>query len=125
MEIEAGASFTGISSQEKCTKRKNRKADRQDAAENLRIMNCREFERTWNNWLDDRGAGGSARTKALEEHAAACSVCQSIHARYLVLTHALRVVGPLPSVPEGFADRVLAAHGQSDVVTIGTIHPAL
>ncbi len=88
-------------------------------------MNCRDFEPTWNDWLDDRGAGDPERAKSLEAHAASCSRCLSVHARYLLLSHALRVVGPLPAVSENFADRVLAARDSPEVVGIGRVDPRL
>src|SRR5438309_1322728 len=88
-------------------------------------MNCRDFEPTWNNCLDDRGAGDPERSKALEAHAASCSRCLPVHERYLVLSQALRVLGPLPAVSEDFADRVLAARESLEVVRVGRVYPLL
>ena len=88
-------------------------------------MNCRDFEPTWNDWLDDRCAGNPERAKSLEIHAATCSRCLPVHARYLLLSQALRVVGPLPAVSENFADRVLTARDLPEVVRFGRVYPRL
>ena len=88
-------------------------------------MNCRDFEPTWNDWLDDRCAGHPERAKSLEIHAATCSRCLPVHARYLLLSQALRVVGPLPAVSENFASRVLAARDLPELDRIVQVHVLL
>lgn len=68
-------------------------------------MSCQEFERRWQEHLDARSAG----PPALEEHAASCAACAEIAAGYRTLAASLRVWGPSPAAPEGFADRVWTA----------------
>src|SRR5688500_11272605 len=71
-------------------------------------MNCRDFDRTWNDRLDDGGEPPEAEGRALEAHAAECPPCRDLAVRYRTLRHALLAWGPPPAVPEGFADRFLA-----------------
>ncbi len=89
------------------------------------MMNCKDFERTWNECLDDRGRGAdaSARMKAVDDHASLCPQCASVHSRYLVLSQGLRALARLPVVSPGFAERVLAAHAEPETVVIGGIAP--
>jgi hypothetical protein len=77
-------------------------------------MTCRDFERMWNEFLDaEAGAGWSAgsnaaRERALLEHAAGCSTCGRVDARYQLLRRAIRAWGPPPAPPAGLADRILS-----------------
>jgi hypothetical protein len=52
-------------------------------------MNCREFERGWNELLDIRSTGSTELERALEAHASACEPCRAVSARYQVLRQAL------------------------------------
>ncbi len=70
-------------------------------------MNCRDFDRTWNDRLDTRGEPLEAEGVALEAHAAACPACQALAVRYRTLRQALLAWGPPPAVSAGFADRFL------------------
>ena len=70
-------------------------------------MNCRDFDRTWNDRLDARGEPPEAEGLALEAHAAACPACRALAVRYRTLRQALVAWGPPPAVPAGFADRFL------------------
>ena len=86
-------------------------------------MKCQDFERIWNERLDDRDGGDSSLARVLEDHASACSRCASVHSRYLVLSQGLRVLAPLPTVSERFAERVLAAHALTEAPGHGAIRP--
>jgi len=70
-------------------------------------MNCREYERTWHEWLDARGGApaGSARARARAEHEAACAACRAKGGGYRALIRAIGAIGPAPAVPRGFAGR--------------------
>ncbi len=70
-------------------------------------MNCRDFDRLWNDRLDARGEPSEAEGIALESHAAECPACRALDVRYRTLRHALVAWGPPPVAPEGFADRLL------------------
>jgi hypothetical protein len=74
-------------------------------------MNCQDFERIWNEQLDAREAASAEVEQAQEAHAAVCPACQAISRRYLVLRQAIRVWGPPPAAPAGFADRFLRQPG--------------
>jgi hypothetical protein len=76
-------------------------------------ITCREFERIWHDRLDVRGESPVAEERALDDHAASCPACAEAAARFRTLAAALRAWGPPPAAPEGFADRVLAAHGET------------
>lgn len=76
----------------------------------MSLMNCQEFEYVWDVVLDAWGAIEPVDpARALDAHAASCSACRAIHARNLLLLQAIRSLGPPAAVPDGFADRVLAA----------------
>ncbi len=70
-------------------------------------MNCRDFDRTWNDRLDARREPPEAERLALEAHAATCPACQALAVRYRTLRQAIVALGPPPAVPAGFADRCL------------------
>ncbi len=70
-------------------------------------MNCRVFDRTWNDRLDARREPPEAERLALEAHAATCPACQALAMRRRTLRQALASWGPPPAVPEGFAERFL------------------
>lgn len=73
-------------------------------------MNCRDFERVWNERLDVRHVPPSAEAEGpLETHASSCPACLGLAARYQALRQALAALDG-PPVPPGFADRVLAAY---------------
>jgi hypothetical protein len=76
-------------------------------------MNCRDFERTWNERIDactlPRGDLGAAREHALLEHAAGCSTCCTTMAGYQALERSILAWGPPPAPPADLADRILAA----------------
>jgi len=79
--------------------------------ERWNVIDCRDFERAWNERFDVRDAAPAGLERALEAHAAACPSCRALGARYQRLGQAIRTLGPLPAAPAGFADRVLAAAG--------------
>jgi hypothetical protein len=91
-------------------------------------MNCRDFERLWNELLDARGAGPPDVERALEAHAASCPACRALGTRYQVLGHAIRALGlaPVPAVSPGFTDRVLAAAAaaEADRPAVTAFRPA-
>jgi hypothetical protein len=92
---------------------------------------CRDFERMWNELIDEgsplfrrqepgetgRPTAGTRETdeaaagreRALLDHAASCRSCGQVALRYQVLGRALRAWGPPPDAPAGLADRILAA----------------
>jgi hypothetical protein len=77
-------------------------------------MNCRDYLHAWNDRLDDRAAFAPEAAAALEAHAAACASCRR-------LAHGLRALTlpmPAPPVPEGMADRILAAWSDPAVVVL-------
>ena len=88
-------------------------------------MNCRDFEPSWNDWLDDRLAGDPKRLVALEDHASTCPRCLPVHLRYLLLSQALRVVVPVVFVSEGFVERVLAETATAPSLRSGRVHPRI
>jgi hypothetical protein len=80
-------------------------------------MNCRDFERIWNERIDasasppgDHGLRGTAgRELALSEHAAGCSSCRQKAAGYQALERSILAWGPAPAPRADLADRILAA----------------
>ena len=81
-------------------------------------MNCRDFERIWNDRIDRGGAlaGDDARPggfkeneQALVEHAAGCASCRGRAAGYEVLHQAILAWGNAPEPPVGLTERILAA----------------
>ena len=70
-------------------------------------MNCSDYERTWNEQLDARGAASPDIERMLEAHAASCPACRAVAQRYRTLRQAIRALGPAPAAPIGFADRFL------------------
>jgi hypothetical protein len=78
-------------------------------------MNCREFERIWNERVDvssSRAGVGScqispADERALEEHAAGCTTCRAKAAGYRALERSILAWGPPPDPPADLADRIL------------------
>jgi hypothetical protein len=85
-------------------------------------MNCRDFERIWNERIDASssplGDLGTRTTpvseRALLEHAAACSTCRPKVAGYRALERSILAWGPAPAPPADLADRILvAARAQS------------
>lgn len=73
-------------------------------------MECRDFERLWNERIDAREAEMDG---ALEAHAASCAPCRALTARYQTLLHVLRAAGPPPAAPAEFADRFLRSLDRS------------
>jgi hypothetical protein len=79
-------------------------------------MNCRDFERIWNERIDasssrSRGAGCciSAAERALDEHAAGCTTCRAKADGYRALERSISAWGPPPDPPVDLADRILEA----------------
>jgi len=82
-------------------------------------MNCRDFDRIWNQSLDDHrraavdACSWTAHAEALREHAESCPPCRSRHRRFETLLRALDAwaarpeTRPTPS-PE-LVDRIIAA----------------
>src|SRR5207302_605889 len=81
------------------------------------VMNCRDFERVWNERLDARGALPPELERALESHATSCPSCRAIDARYQALCQAIHALGTRTVPPAGFVDRVLAAVDAGKVPT--------
>ncbi len=77
-------------------------------------MNCRDFDRTWNDRLDARGDLSEAEGLALEAHAAVCPACGARAMRYRTLRQAILAWGPPPEVSAGFADRFLERRGLTE-----------
>ncbi len=91
-------------------------------------MRCRDFERMWNELIDEAGGfgkpapsggrvaasearagrGAAERERALLEHAAGCPACGQVSARYQALRRAIQGWGPPPAPPTGLTDRILA-----------------
>jgi hypothetical protein len=81
-------------------------------------MNCRDFERIWNERIDASssppGDLGARSEVALLEHAAGCSTCRRSMAGYQALERSILAWGPPPAPPADLADRMLvAARAQS------------
>ena len=80
-------------------------------------MNCRDFERIWNERIDtnssplsDLGGGTRRRSElALIEHATGCPECRRKAAGYHALNQSISAWGPPPAPPADLADRILAA----------------
>lgn len=72
------------------------------------MIECGDFERLWNQRLDERGGASRELESALDAHAAGCARCRSLGARYHTLAQAIRALGPPPVVPAGFVTRVLS-----------------
>ena len=85
-------------------------------------MNCRDFERIWNELFDvgsshagNRGTAPAAddRKLALFEHAARCPACGRLAAGYEALDGAILAWGPPPAPSADLTNRILvAAHAQ-------------
>jgi len=85
-------------------------------------MNCRDFERIWNELFDaasshagDEGTAPAAakREVALLEHAASCRGCGRLAAGYEALHGAILAWGPPPAPSADLTNRILvAAHSQ-------------
>jgi hypothetical protein len=80
-------------------------------------MNCRDFERIWNERIDTNSSplsdlGGGTRPwseLALIEHATGCPDCRRKAAGYHALNQSISAWGPPPAPPADLADRILAA----------------
>ncbi|MFO0909941.1 MAG: hypothetical protein U0835_27840 [Isosphaeraceae bacterium] len=73
-------------------------------------ITCLEFERLWNERLDARGNRPEAAGLSLARHADRCESCRTIGLQYQALERALTLPLRGVDVPDGFADRVLAAY---------------
>lgn len=76
------------------------------------VRNCRDFDRLWNDQLDDRagGLGVPARAEALAEHAAGCERCLSRDLIFQDVEALLGPAAPAPlATPEAIARWVAAA----------------
>ena len=80
-------------------------------------MNCRDFERLWNELIDagsrspgdDHSCTDTERETALFQHAAACPACRRSAAGYQALQRAILAWGKAPEPSHGLTDRILAA----------------
>jgi hypothetical protein len=80
-------------------------------------MNCRDFERTWNELIDAssqssgdaHGRGDDQNERVLFQHAATCPACRRWATGYQVLHRAILAWGKAPEPPLGLTDRILAA----------------
>ncbi len=82
-------------------------------------MTCRDYRRTWDEWLDAREGAPADPPLLLEAHEAACAPCRALGARYRPLRRALAALGPPPAPPAGFADRF----GPGGVVAVPFARP--
>ena len=57
-------------------------------------MNCREFEKLWDDLLDARWEAPAHLERSLEVHASACSRCRAVSARYQMLRQAISSLRP-------------------------------
>lgn len=91
-------------------------------------MNCRDFERLWNDRLDARAAH-PAVDAPLDAHASACPACRALAAGFQAVALAAQTLSatPPPDVAPDFADRVLAAfaEGPSPVLRFGPLRRLL
>lgn len=69
-------------------------------------MDCRDARRAMHEYLD--GALEANRIQTLKDHLSVCPACRS-HMDRLELAEAMLFAVPVPDVPEGLADRVMAA----------------
>jgi hypothetical protein len=88
-------------------------------------MNCRDFERAWNERIDARGAAPADLDQAIDGHAAACLDCRKLDARYRTLRRAISMAVALPRPSPGFTDRVLAAAARDGRPVIWRLVPRL
>jgi hypothetical protein len=94
-------------------------------------ITCRDFERMWNEQIDERSslfrelapeeaqrptrferrsdAAAASGAQALLDHAAVCRTCGQTILGYQRLARALGAWGPAPSAPAGLLDRILDA----------------
>ncbi len=80
-------------------------------------MNCRDFERLWNELIDagsrspadDHSRTDTERETALFQHAATCPACRRSAAGYQALQRAILAWGKAPEPSHGLTDRILAA----------------
>jgi hypothetical protein len=80
-------------------------------------MNCRDFERLWNELIDlssrspggDHSSADTERETALFQHAATCPACRRSAAGYQALQRAILAWGKAPEPSRGLTDRILAA----------------
>jgi hypothetical protein len=81
-------------------------------------MNCRDFERNWNELFDASSvlsgdehvhAADENEIALLREHAAACPICRRSAAGYQILHRAIIAWGSPPDPPVGLTDRIVAA----------------
>ena len=71
-------------------------------------MDCREFERLWNDRLDARGAPSGVGGR-LDAHASSCPDCRALHAGFQAIASASPATAAVFTPPAGFADRTLDA----------------
>ena len=71
-------------------------------------MNCREFERAWNEVLDARSDGRSDLEATLRSHASSCEPCRAISRRYQILSQTVARWGPPPTPSMASAERLRA-----------------
>ena len=69
-------------------------------------MNCRDFDKHWNEWLDSRPTSGMGADPNLQAHASACPRCRVVSARYDVLRRAISILEPPPAPSIGSIQRL-------------------
>jgi len=69
-------------------------------------MDCKRFEKHLNAYVD--GAVPPALQAAMQTHTASCPACRRKIEALTQIGDVLRAAVPLPPVPEGFANRVMA-----------------
>ena len=69
-------------------------------------MNCREFEKSWNDLLDAPSAGAPRLEQAMEAHASSCERCRSVSSRYQVLRQAISAWSAPPAPSVGSIERL-------------------
>jgi hypothetical protein len=89
-------------------------------------MNCREFEKLWNDLLDARCEPSSHLERGMEVHASACPRCRAVSDRYQLLRQAisgLRV--PTPSAESIDRLYALTVPASPPTIPIGASRPRL
>ncbi len=72
-------------------------------------MNCRDFERFWQEQFDAGESASPDVARALDLHAASCGACHAIALRYQNLRQAIHAWGLSPAPSADLVDRVLSA----------------
>jgi hypothetical protein len=84
------------------------------------VMNCREFENLWNDFLDFRCEPPAHLERDLEAHALGCSRCLAVSSRYQLLRQAISTLRPpTPSAESIERLHAMTALAKSSTIPIG------